>query len=59
MKIIIDPQKCRSSGDCVLICAQKAISIENGLAVIDESQCDLDGMCIAACPHGAINFAAE
>ncbi len=56
MKIIIDPQKCRASGKCVLVCPEKAVSIVADTAVIDESRCDLDGMCIPACLHGAISY---
>ena len=56
MKIVVDPKKCRASGECVLACPEKAIRIENGCAVIDHERCDLDGICIAACPHDAISF---
>lgn len=59
MKILVDPKKCRASGECVLACPEHAISIADGIAVIDEAKCDLDGMCIPACPHGAIDYAKE
>jgi len=46
MKIVVDPKKCRTSGECVLVCPENAISILDGVATIDESKCDLDGICI-------------
>ncbi|MBN2108416.1 MAG: 4Fe-4S binding protein [Deltaproteobacteria bacterium] len=54
MKLLIDQTKCKGSGECIKICPQKAIKLENGKAVIDETKCDGDGMCIPACPNGAI-----
>jgi Fe-S-cluster-containing hydrogenase component 2 len=59
MKIIVDPKKCRTSGECMLICPENAISILDGVATIDESKCDLDGICIPACPNGAINYSEK
>lgn len=59
MKIIIDPAKCQGSGECIKVCPEKAISMQNGVAVLDESKCDLDGICIPACPHAAISFSEE
>jgi ferredoxin len=56
MKIVIDREKCRASGECVTACPEDAISIVDGVPTIDESKCDLDGICIPACPHGAIGF---
>jgi NAD-dependent dihydropyrimidine dehydrogenase PreA subunit len=59
MKIVVDQQKCRAAGACVLTCPQDAISILDGVATIDETKCDLDGICIPACPHGAISYSEE
>lgn len=59
MKIVIDREKCRASGECVTACPEKAISIVDGVATVDESKCDLDGICIPACPHEAISFSEE
>ena len=55
-KVIIDPEKCRLSGECIKVCPQKAILVKNGKAVIDYKKCDLDGLCIPACPYGAIKM---
>ncbi|UCE82304.1 MAG: 4Fe-4S binding protein [Deltaproteobacteria bacterium] len=59
MKILVDREKCRGSGECEKICPQDAIAIVNGVAVIDAAKCDFDGICIPACPHGAISFLEE
>ena len=59
MKIVVDREKCRVSGECVTACPEDAISIVDGVATIDESKCDLDGICIPACPHGAIGLSEE
>jgi ferredoxin len=59
MKILVDRDRCRGSGECVKVCPQDAISLEEGVATVDESKCDFDGICIPACPHGAISFSEE
>ena len=59
MKIVVDQDKCRGSGECVKVCPQDANSLVGGVAVVDESKCDFDGICIPACPHGAITFSEE
>jgi len=56
MKIIIDPIRCKLSGECMKVCPQKAIYIKNGKAFIDYEKCDSDGMCITVCPEGAIKI---
>ena len=59
MNIVVDPDKCTATGECVSTCPVDAISIIDGLAVIDASRCDLDGLCIPACPNGAISYEEE
>ena len=59
MKIVVDPNKCTGSGECGRICPRKAISIEDGLAVVNHEICDLDGICIPACPQKAIDYRAD
>jgi Fe-S-cluster-containing hydrogenase component 2 len=56
MKIIINPDKCKLSGECIKVCPQKAISVKDGKAVIDYERCDADGMCVPACPQDAIKL---
>jgi len=59
MKILVNRDKCRGSGECVKVCPRDAISLLEGVATLDESKCDFDGICIPACPHGAISFSEE
>ena len=59
MKILIDPTKCKGSGECIKVCPEKAITKVNGIAILDESKCDFDGLCIPACPHEAISFSGN
>jgi len=59
MKILVDRDKCRGSGECVKVCPRDAIFVVDGVAAVDESKCDFDGICIPACPHGAIGFSEE
>ena len=54
VKVVIDAEKCRLSGECMKVCPEKAIYVKNGKAVIDYDKCTLDGICIPACPNEAI-----
>jgi NAD-dependent dihydropyrimidine dehydrogenase PreA subunit len=56
VKIVIDPEKCKLSGECMKVCPQGAIYVSGDKAVVDREKCDLDGICIPACPNGAIHF---
>ena len=47
--------RCIGFGDCQRICAQNAISIVDGVAVVN-SACDGCGKCIDACPVSLISF---
>jgi NAD-dependent dihydropyrimidine dehydrogenase PreA subunit len=59
MKILVDEDKCRGSGECVSVCPRDAIYLLDNVATIDASKCDFDGICIPACPYGAISFSEE
>lgn len=56
MKIVIDPEKCCGSGECIKVCPHGALHLEQGKSVVDHARCDLDGLCIPACPYEAIHF---
>lgn len=45
---------CSGCGSCSRRCAQKAIAIENGKAVVDREKCVLCGYCSASCPDFCI-----
>ena len=51
----IDRIDCLGQGDCVKVCEQKAISIENGRAVINQMCCGC-GKCINICPQNIIKM---
>jgi len=51
----IDEGKCNGCGDCVPACAEGAIRIENGKAVLSaDNLCDGLGACLGECPQDAI-----
>lgn len=51
----IDSEKCTGCGICVDACAEGAIKMVGGKAVlVDEACCDGLGACLPACPAGAI-----
>jgi len=53
----IDPEKCNGCGDCVPSCAEGAIKLINGKAVLSaDNLCDGLGACLGECPMGAITI---
>lgn len=53
----IDPEKCNGCGECVPSCAEGAIKLINGKAVLSaENLCDGLGACLGECPQGAISI---
>lgn len=54
-KLLIDSW-CRGCGSCSKKCAQKALTLENGKAVVDPSKCVLCGYCSAYCPDFCIKI---
>ncbi|MDD3705597.1 MAG: aldo/keto reductase [Clostridiaceae bacterium] len=52
-KLLID-YWCSGCGSCSKRCAQSAITVENGKAVVDPSKCVLCGYCSAYCPDFCI-----
>ncbi len=59
MKIYINRNRCRGSGECLRVCPYGALQIIDGKAVVDHERCDRDGLCIPACPHDAIDIVEE
>jgi Fe-S-cluster-containing hydrogenase component 2 len=56
----IDEGKCDGCGNCVIACAEGAIEIRDGKAVIiKDSYCDGLGACIGECPQGALTIEAR
>jgi MinD superfamily P-loop ATPase len=53
----IDADACTGCGLCVSPCAEGAIVIENGKAlVVREELCDGAGFCLGVCPTGALTI---
>lgn len=53
----IDQEKCDGCGACVNACAEGAIQIVNGKAIlVNEIYCDGLGACLGSCPKGAITI---
>lgn len=50
-RLKIMEQFCKGCGQCVEICAGKALSLVDGKARVDESACILCGYCAAGCPE--------
>ena len=50
---------CMGLGDCVKVCPQNAICIENGIAHIDTRKCVGCGLCVKTCPRGLISIMAD
>ncbi len=47
---------CLGMGDCVKVCPQEAICLENGIAHIDTRKCIGCGICAKECPRGLITI---
>ena len=50
-----DGELCRGCNKCLVAenCPSKAVSVENGKAVVDERKCTKCGVCVGKCPFGA------
>lgn len=47
---------CLGYGDCVAVCPQNAITVENGVAKIDPKSCIGCGICVRTCPNKIIRL---
>lgn len=53
-KPLVDEKRCVACRICTTVCAQEAISFDNGKASIDTEKCAGCGRCIGICPQDAI-----
>jgi NAD-dependent dihydropyrimidine dehydrogenase PreA subunit len=56
--IDIDSNKCNGCGNCVEVCPQGAITIDDDVAVVNQGLCVQCGACVEVCPVGAIRQVA-
>lgn len=47
---------CLGYGDCVKVCPQNAIAVENGVARVNPQKCIGCGICVRECPNGIIHL---
>ena len=52
--INISKNKCVGCGTCIEICPKKAITLNDGVAIINVNKCVGCGLCIKSCPQNAI-----
>lgn len=50
---------CLGYGDCVVVCPQDAICIDNGVAKVDPQKCIGCGLCARTCPNGVIKLVED
>lgn len=48
--------QCHGYGDCISVCGEHAISIENGVAVVNAAKCKACGKCVKTCPNHLITM---
>jgi len=54
---VIDNKKCTVCGECVDICPESVLAIENGrLAFVNPKACTYCGICEENCPTGAVRL---
>ena len=50
---------CLGFGSCAEVCPEKAISVQNGVAIVNRNRCVSCGLCVKACPRGLISLIPE
>ena len=55
-KCVVDPEKCKKCGLCLVAGCPAIKKSEDGTAVIDESMCNGCGLCMKNCKFGAISL---
>ena len=57
--VTVHYQDCTGCGDCVSVCPNDAIILQNSVATIDQALCEECWACVDTCPEGAIQTADE
>lgn len=55
-ELLFRPDRCTACGDCVPVCPQEALCLEDGELRVDRDRCDLSGACVKVCLPGALEF---
>ncbi len=56
VRALVNPRECISCGECIAICPEKAISVdEKGKAKVNQDICVGCGKCVATCASEAIS----
>ncbi|MDI6830605.1 MAG: 4Fe-4S binding protein [Actinomycetota bacterium] len=50
----VDGDLCNGCGECTEVCQVRAMSVEDGHAVVETSRCIGCGLCVGNCPSGAL-----
>lgn len=48
--------QCHAYGDCIAVCSEGAITIQNGVAVVNPAKCKACGKCVKICPNHLITM---
>jgi len=52
----VEKVRCIGCNRCITICPFKALSLEDGIAIVDEIRCTGCGICVRNCPQGALGL---
>ncbi|MGC8786978.1 MAG: glycyl-radical enzyme activating protein [Anaerolineae bacterium] len=55
-EVAVFPANCFGCGDCLEVCPQEALRLEEGRIVRDEWRCDHCGQCVPVCAAGALRL---
>lgn len=58
MPASVDSKLCDGCGECIEICPNEAISLDE-VAYVNEDECAECGLCVDECPNGAITLDEE
>jgi Fe-S-cluster-containing hydrogenase component 2 len=56
MNMMVNQELCKGCGDCVAVCPNEAIRLNEGKALIDQTQCTSCQACAEVCPTGALQL---
>lgn len=54
LKSFVTKSKCVGCGDCTRVCPVKAITLQDGKAIVDPAICIGCRLCVKACSYGAV-----